>query len=236
VHLAGENVATRWTPEKKKLIRSSRINGTAYLSSALAALPSPPRTFSSASAIGYYGTDQTGRLDEDSGSGHSFLAGVCRQWEAAAQDARDAGIRVVHPRFGIVLSADGGALAKMLPPFRLGLGGPIGNGSQYMSWITIDDTVGALLHLLQHESIDGPVNLVAPTPVTNREFAQTLGKVLHRPTLLPLPAFAARLALGREAADEILLASQRVVPKRLMESGYEFQHSTLEMGLRHMLD
>jgi uncharacterized protein (TIGR01777 family) len=237
VHLAGENVGARWTPERKARIRSSRIQGTRLLSEALARTSRPPSVLVSASAIGIYGSRGDEILTENSPLGdaaHDFLAAVGLAWEAAAEPARAAGIRVVHPRFGLVLSPAGGALKKMLLPFRLGLGGRLGDGSQWMSWISIDDVVGAIHHLLVTDSFSGPVNLAAPVPVRNRDFTRTLGQVLSRPTPFPIPAAALRLALG-EMASATLLASTRVLPKRLLASGFGFMHPGLEDGLRHVL-
>ena len=197
-------------------------------------MPSPPRVLVSASAIGFYGDQGEAILDEDSSSGDGFLAGVARAWEAASEPAAAAGIRVVRLRFGVVLSPRGGALAKMLTPFRLGAGGTIGNGRQYWSWISLDDAAGAVYHALMTDSVRGPVNAVAPDAVTNLAFTEILGRVLSRPSIARMPAQAARIALG-EMADELLLASTNVRPKRLMESGYEFRHDSLEDSLRHML-
>ena len=236
VHLAGENIASgRWTEARKRRIRESRVNGTQLLAATLAGLERPPRVLVSASAIGFYGDRGGEELTEGSPAGLGFLSEVCREWEAATEAAEGKGIRVAHARLGVVLSKDGGALAKMLTPFRLGAGGNIGNGRQYMSWITLDDTAAAIGHLLAAESAAGAVNVVAPAPVTNGEFTRTLGRVLRRPTLFPMPGFAARLAFG-EMADALLLASTRVKPARLMESGYAFRHGSLEEGLRHVLD
>jgi uncharacterized protein len=234
IHLAGENIAGIWTAAKKQRILESRVAGTRNLAEALAKAPQPPRVLIAASAIGYYGDRGDEVLTEHSGSGEGFLPEVCRQWEAAAQPAKDAGIRTVHIRAGLVLSKTGGALQKMLPAFRLGLGGRIGSGRQWWSWIHVDDLVGAVLHLLCSESVAGPVNCVAPNPVTNREFTKTLGVVLHRPTIFPVPAFAARLALGR-AADELLLASARVMPEALLKAGYRFQHTDVDAALSDIL-
>ncbi|MBA3320016.1 MAG: TIGR01777 family protein [Pyrinomonadaceae bacterium] len=235
VHLAGENVGEgRWTEEKKQSIRDSRVQGTSLLAGALARLATPPRVFVSASAIGYYGDRGAEVLTEESAPGADFLSGVCREWEAAADAARAAGIRVVSLRFGVILSADGGALKKMLTPFKLGAGGQVGGGEQYMSWLTLDDAVGAIKHALSREDLRGAVNVVAPHPATNGEFTKTLGKVLGRPTFFPVPAFAARLAFG-EMADALLLASTRVEPARLKATGYQFKHPQLENGLRHTL-
>ena len=235
VHLAGQNIAAgRWTPEQKASIRVSRVKGTRILSEALAVLPAPPPILICASAIGYYGDRGDEVLHEESAAGSGFLPEVCRAWEAAAAPARKMGIRVINLRTGVVLSAAGGALAKMLPAFKTGLGGVIGSGRQYMSWIALDDVVGAIDHALSNTALDGPVNVVAPHPLTNREFTVTLGRVLSRRTLFPLPAFAVRLAFGK-MADELLLASQRVEPAKLASSGYKFQFPELEGALRHVL-
>jgi uncharacterized protein len=234
VHLAGETIAERWTPEKKKRIQRSRAPATQLIAEAVRQAAIPPKILVSASAIGYYGDRGEEVLREQSAPGKGFLADVCRDWEAATEVASRAGIRVVHLRTGIVLSKKGGALAKMLPPFRLGAGGKIGSGKQYMSWITLDDHVAAILHLVQTRSLQGPVNLVAPNPVTNLEFTKTLGKVLARPTVAPLPAFAVRLMFG-EMGEELLLSSQRVEPAQLLASGYSFRYPQLEPALRHVL-
>ena len=235
VHLAGENIASgRWTEARKRRIKESRVNGTRLLAETLAGLERPPRVLVSASAVGFYGDRGDEDLTEASPAGAGFLADVCREWESATEAAQGKGIRVVHARLGVVLSTDGGALAKMLTPFKLGAGGIIGNGRQYMSWITLGDTVGALAHLLAADAAAGPVNVVAPPAVTNHEFTKTLGRVLRRPTLFPLPGFAARLAFG-EMADALLLASTRVRPAALQESGYAFRHGSLEEGLRHVI-
>jgi len=235
VHLAGESVAGgRWTEAKKRRIRSSRVDVTRRLAEALPRLERPPRLLVSASAVGYYGDRGSEILREDSSPGPGFLAEVCREWEAATDPAARAGIRVVRLRIGMVLSRRGGALGAMLTPFRLGAGGPVGSGVQWVSWIAIDDLVGAILHALATESLAGPVNAVAPEPVTNRELARTLGRVLRRPALLPLPAVAARLLFG-QMADELLLASARVEPARLRATGFTFRHARLEDALRHEL-
>ncbi len=235
VHLAGERVAGgRWTEAKKRRIRESRVRATRLLCETLARLPQPPRTLVCASALGYYGDRGNQVLREESPPGAGFLAAVCRDWEAAAEPARQSGIRVLHLRIGIVLSPKGGALAALLPPFRLGAGGPVGSGAQWMSWVGLDDTLGAILHALANDTLAGPVNVVAPNPVTNREFARTLGRVLRRPAMLPFPAFAARLLLG-QMADELLLASARVTPARLQATGYAFRDPTLEGALRRLL-
>ncbi len=235
VHLAGDSIATgRWTPQKKAAIRNSRVQGTQTLCETLAQRRQPPKVLVCASAIGYYGDQGDARLHEDSPPGHDFLAEVCRDWEAATQAATAAGIRVVHLRLGIILSLAGGALAKMIVPFQMGAGGMIGRGRQYMSWITLDDVIGAIHHALITDRLHGPVNAVAPQPVTNREFTRTLGHILHRPTLFPMPAAAARLAFG-EMADALLLSSARVTPTKLQDTGYTFRHRSLENGLRHVL-
>jgi hypothetical protein len=235
VNLAGEGIASRrWTKAQKERIRSSRVESTALLARTLAGLNPRPRVWVCASAIGFYGDRGEERLDEASHAGEGFLPDVCRQWEAATAPAADAGIRVVRLRFGVVLSPAGGALAKMLPPFRMGVGGRLGDGRQYMSWIALDDVVGAIHHTLMHDTLAGAVNAVAPHPATNLEFTKTLGRVLHRPTIFPMPAAAARLAFG-EMADALLLASARVYPARLLESGYAFRCPQLEAALRHLL-
>jgi uncharacterized protein len=235
VHLAGENIAgARWTPEQKARIRNSRVKGTRLLADTLAGLSSPPGVMVSASAIGYYGDRGEELLTEDSPPGDGYLAEVCREWEAATHPASRKGIRVVILRIGIVLTPAGGALARMLLPFKTGVGGTVGSGRQYMSWITLDDTIGAIHHCLMSDSLRGPVNAAAPRPVTNREFTKTLGRVLGRPTLFPAPAFALRLAFG-EMADALLLASTRVSSGRLESSGYKFRQPDLEGALRHLL-
>ncbi len=235
VHLAGESIAEgRWAGEKKKRIRESRVLGTTILSKTLAGLERKPRSLLSASAVGYYGNRGEEILTEESEPGKDFLAEVCREWEEATAHASSSGIRVALMRFGIILSSEGGALAKMLTPFKLGVGGRLGSGEQYMSWITLDDVVSAIEHLLADETASGPVNMVAPNPVTNSEFTKTLGRVLSRPTIFPAPEFALRLAFG-EMADVALLASQRVEPARLKEAGYAFKYPELEAALRHVL-
>ena len=236
VHLAGENIGVRWTKARKERIRTSRVQGTRLLSKALARTRRRPQVLVSGSALGIYGDRGDETLTENSalGPADDFLAVVGQEWEEAAAPARNAGIRVAHPRFGVVLSPAGGALGKMLLPFRLGLGGRLGDGSQWMSWISIDDAVGGLLHLLLMESFSGPVNLVAPEPVRNRDFTTTLGRVLSRPTPFAVPAAALRLVLG-EMANSTLLASARVLPKRLLASGYRFQHPDVGTALRHVL-
>jgi uncharacterized protein (TIGR01777 family) len=234
VHLAGENIVGRWTDAKKARIRDSRVRGTGLLAETLAGLSTPAGVMVSASATGYYGDRGNELLTEESAPGNNFLAVVCQEWEAAASVAREAGIRVVHPRFGIVLSPEGGALGTTLPIFKFAGGGRIGSGGQYWAWITIDDVVGAILHVLNTESISGPVNVTVPDPPTNTEYTKTLGHVLGRPTVFPLPAPVARLALG-QVADELLLASQRIEPVMLKESGYSYRYPELEGALRHLL-
>jgi uncharacterized protein (TIGR01777 family) len=235
VHLAGEPIASgRWNALKKARIRDSRVRGTQLLCEALGHAAMPPPVLICASAIGFYGDRGDEVLSEASAAGKGFLADVCRDWEGATEPARQKGIQVVNLRFGVILSAQGGALAKMLTPFRMGVGGVVGSGRQYMSCIAIDDVVGAIQHSLAIASLAGPVNVVGPTPVTNHEFTKTLGRVLRRPTVFPMPAFAARLAFG-EMADELLLSSDRVEPKKLQASGFQFQYPELEAGLRHVL-
>ncbi|HEX8844850.1 MAG TPA: TIGR01777 family oxidoreductase [Pyrinomonadaceae bacterium] len=236
VHLAGESIAEgRWTDEKKRRIRESRVKGTKLLSETLAKLKRKPEVLVSASAVGFYGSRGDEILNEQSTSGSDFLAEVCREWESETQAASQAGIRVVNLRFGVILSGEGGALKKMLFPFKMGVGGKLGNGRQYMSWIAIDDVVGVIEQALENESLRGPVNTVAPEPVTNYEFTKTLGRVLSRPTIFPVPKFVARVVFG-EMADATLLSSQRVEPQRLKESGYVFKYPELEGALRHVLN
>ena len=235
IHLAGDPIAEgRWTEEKKGRIRESRVKGTRLLAETIAKLSQPPKVFLCASAVGWYGNRGDEILTEESSSGSGFLAEVGREWEEAAAPAAQKGVRIVKMRFGIILHPAGGALKKMLPPFRMGVGGPFGNGKQFMSWITLDDVVGAIAHALANDSLRGPVNTVAPNPVTNWEFSKTLGKVLHRPVLLSVPAFAARILFG-EMADEALLASAQVQPAKLLAGGYRFLYPELEPALRHLL-
>jgi uncharacterized protein (TIGR01777 family) len=236
VHLAGESIASgRWTETKKRTIRESRVIGTRLLAEAVACLQRPPQVFLCASAIGFYGDRGSDLLKEDSAPGDDFLADVCRAWEAATTPAAHKGIRVVHLRFGMILSPQGGALAKMLFPFRMGLGGIIGSGKQYMSWIALGEVLGSIAFALETTSLRGPVNVVAPKAVTNVEYTKTLGRVLKRPTLFPMPAFVARLVFG-EMADALLLSSARVEPSVLLRSGYHFQWGDLESALRHLLN
>jgi uncharacterized protein (TIGR01777 family) len=234
VHLAGENISTRWDEEKKRRIRDSRVKGTSLLCRALAGLQNKPKVLISASAIGYYGNRGDEILTEDSPPGSGFLAEVCKEWEAATQPAREAGIRVVNLRISVVLSSEGGALDKMLTPFRLGLGGHVGDGSQYMSWISQRDMVRAIQFCIEREDISGPVNAMAPNPVTNGEFTKALGRVLSRPTVIPVPAVVVRAIFG-EMADEMLLASARGVPRRLEERGFTFEYPEIEGALREIL-
>ncbi len=231
IHLAGENLAQRWTTAARRRIRDSRVSGTLALARALASLDRKPRVFLSGSAIGVYGNRGHEVLDERSSTGSDFLAEVCTAWEAATKPASEAGIRVVLLRSGLVISRDGGALAKMLTPFRLGVGGQLGTGRQWMSWISIDDYPRVVSFLLQNEALRGPINVVAPNPVTNKEFSRTLARVLGRPSFFTVPKFALALAFG-DMADDTVLASQRAVPRRLLEAGFDFQHSTLESALR----
>ncbi len=235
IHLAGASIAaSRWTPEVKRRIRESRVGGTRLLCESFARLDRPPKVLVCASAVGYYGDGGSAVLREESPAGAGFLAQVCREWEAASEPAERKGVRVVRLRIGMVLSAKGGALGRMLPIFRAGLGGRVGSGGQYVSWIALDDLAGAVDHAIRTEALEGPVNAVAPNPVTNGEFAKTLGRVLARPSVLPAPAFAVRLLLG-EMADELLLASVRVEPGRLLRTGYKFRHPELEEAMRHLL-
>lgn len=235
VNLAGESIAEgRWTDDKKRKIRESRVKGTKLLGDALANLTKPPQTFICASAIGYYGNRGDEILTEASAPGDGFLAEVCVEWEKATALATEKGIRVVNARFGVILDVNGGALKKMLPPFRMGVGGKVGSGKQWMSWIALDDVIGGMNFTLTNDSLRGPVNFVAPNPVTNAEFTKTLGKALSRPTLLPIPAFGVRLAFG-EMGEALLLGGQRVQPEELKKSGYEFKYAELAPALEQIL-
>jgi uncharacterized protein (TIGR01777 family) len=234
IHLAGESIVGRWTEAKKRRIRESRVRGTRNLAEALAAASQRPQLLISASAIGYYGDRGEEILREDSSSGEGFLPEVCQEWEDANEPAVKAGIRAVQMRFGLVLSRSGGALQKMLPPFRMGVGGNMGNGRQWWSWVDIDDLVGAVEHVIKTEALRGPVNVAGPSPVTNAEFTKTLASVLSRPAVFPMPAFAARLVFG-QMGDELLLASQRVEPAKLAASGYVFQKPDLRRALEEIL-
>jgi len=234
IHLAGENIGQRWTRQVKERIRRSRVEGAAMLVRAIKEAPQRPRVFISASAVGYYGPRGHEPITEEAGAGQGFLAQVCQEWEAAAMAASEMGVRVALARLGVVLSARGGALARLLPIFRLGLGGPVGSGHQYVSWVAIDDVVAAFLWLLEKEELAGPFNVTAPEPVTFAELAQTLGRVLKRPAFLRVPGFLLRLVLG-EMAQETLLSGQRALPKRLLTSGFQFRFPRLEEALHHLL-
>jgi uncharacterized protein (TIGR01777 family) len=235
VHLAGESIAEgRWTASKKRRIMESRKKGTRLLAESIARLPTPPGVMVSASAVGYYGDRGNEVLREDSTPGSDFLAEVCKAWEAAADPAREAGIRVVHPRFGIILSPEGGALGTTLPIFKLGGGGRLGSGRQWWSWVALDDVVGAIVHALEDDSVEGPVNVGSPHPMPNAEYTKVLGKVLNRPTFFAVPAPALRLVIGG-MADALLLASQRMQPAKLQHTGYRFRYPDLEDALRHLL-
>lgn len=234
IHLAGESIAGRWTARRMEAIRRSRVDATQALCASLRALPERPRVFLCASAVGLYGDRGAEVLDEDSTPGQGFLADVCQAWEAAARALQPAGVRCVHLRFGVVLTPAGGMLRQLLPAFRLGVGGPVGGGAQYISWVSLDDAIGAAYHALLDDRVCGPVNVVAPRPVTSREFARTLGRVLRRPAVFRVPGCALRLALGR-LADEAVLASARVAPAVLTRTDYSFRHPELDAALRHLL-
>ena len=234
LHLSGESVMGRWTAEKRRRIRDSRVGSTHLLCAALARLDRRPRAVICASAIGYYGDRGAAILTEQDPPGAGFLAEACQEWEQAADPARTAGIRVVHLRLGVVLSPAGGALAQMLRPFRFGLGGVIGSGDQWMSWIGMADLLRAIIFVMERSELSGAINVVAPNPVTNRELPRTLGSFLRRPTVLPVPAVALRLALGK-MADETILASARVLPARLIAAGFQFAHPALRDALAHEL-
>jgi len=234
IHLAGESIVGRWTDEKKARIRESRIPATTYLAQALAQAKDKPEVFLSASAIGYYGNRGDDLLTEESAPGAGFTADLTRDWESATAEAAKTGIRTVQMRIGVILAGDGGALPKMLPAFKMGAGGRLGSGRQWMSWVDVHDVVGAIHHLLRTDLLQGPVNLVAPKAVTNSEFTKTLAGVLSRPAIFPMPAFVARIAFG-QMADELLLASQRVEPKKLIASGYPFRFRDLRSSLQEIL-
>lgn len=234
IHLAGESIASRWTKSKKNRILKSRVDGTKAISEALSKLSNPPKTFISASAIGFYGNRGTEDISEVSKKGEGFLADVCEQWEQSAQKAKDIGIRVIHPRIGIVISGKGGALAPMKLPFSLGLGGPMGSGQQYMSWISIDDILDMFLWMLTNTNIEGVVNLTNPNPVTNRDFSSTLGRVLRRPALIPAPSFALKLILG-EMAQGLILDGAKVLPKKAMTEGFLWRYNNLHECMSHEL-
>jgi hypothetical protein len=236
VHLAGENLAARpWTARQRERLRESRVAGTRLISETLAAVSHPPTVQVNASAIGFYGDRGDEELGEDSGPGTGFLAELCRAWEEATAPAEQAGIRVVKLRIGVVISKRGGVLPRMMTPFRLGIGGRIGDGRQYMSWIGLADLTRIVRRALVDSELRGPLNAVAPQPVTGAEFARILGRVLGRPALLPVPAFVIR-GLLREMGRELLLASTRVLPRKLLEAGFRFDHADLEQALRHTLD
>lgn len=235
IHLAGESIAGLWTRKKKQEIRESREKGTRLVAEALAGLKEPPSVLISASAIGYYGDRPPAEtVDESDGRGEGFLAEVVEAWESSTAPARDAGIRVANMRFGLVLSPEGGMMKPMLPVFRLGLGGPLGNGRQMWSWVALDDVVGAILFTLDHPELSGPVNVVAPQPVSNKAFTRTLGRVLRRPTLFTVPAFLMKATVG-QAAEELVLFGVRVEARKLREAGYVFRYPELEVALRHLL-
>jgi uncharacterized protein (TIGR01777 family) len=235
VNLSGENIAGgRWTKERKALLRSSRLGPTRLLADTLAGLKTKPKVLVSASAVGYYGDRGDAWVTEAEPPAEDFLGRLSVEWEKATEPAARAGIRVAHPRLGVVLTPAGGALGKMLLPFKAGLGGVLGPGTQYMSWIAMDDVLGVIHHLLDRDDLAGPANAAAPEPVTNAAFTKTLGRVLGRPTVAPAPAFVLRLAFG-EMADATLLSSTRVRPERLLATGYRFRFPTLEGALRHLL-
>ncbi len=237
-HLAGKNIAGVWTKKFKQEVMESRVHGTRTLATAVAEslrLTGQPRAFLCASGIGYYGNRGDEVLSESSSAGSGFLAEVCRQWEAATSPASDAGVRVVNFRIGVVLARDGGALKPMLPPFRLGLGGRIGSGRQFLSWIALDDVIGAMIFALENQNLRGPINLVGPAPVRNQQFVKALGHVIHRPTIFPLPEFVVRTLMG-EMGQELLLTSARAEPTKLTAAGYPFRHTNLEEALRSVLD
>jgi hypothetical protein len=234
VHLAGASVAQRWNPTYKMVLRTSRVDATRHLVDTLAKLSRPPRVFIAASAVGYYGNRGDEVLTEQSPPASDFLGEMCQAWEAESARATGFGARVVHLRIGVVLARHGGALAKMLPPFRMGVGGVVGSGRQWMSWIVLDDLTSLIVVALEDRQLHGPINAVAPGSATNKEFTRALGRVLRRPTIFPLPAFVARIVFG-EMADALLLASQRVQPARLQAMGYGFAYADLEPALRFVL-
>jgi uncharacterized protein (TIGR01777 family) len=236
INLAGENIATRWTPEARRKILDSRVKGTGLLATALARLTPRPTLFLSVSAVGYYGDRGDDLLTERSGPGTGFLADVTQAWEAAAEPARAAGIRVVHPRMGMILDRQGGALAKMLPPFKLGVGGKLGTGKQWMSWVALDDVIAAMHRFLADESLDGPYNIAAPEPVRNREFTRALARELHRPALFTVPRAALHVIYGKEMPDEVLLASAKVIPERLIGAGFAFGYPSIRATFAHLLN
>ncbi|MFM9905509.1 MAG: TIGR01777 family oxidoreductase [Pyrinomonadaceae bacterium] len=235
IHLAGENVSgLRWTDEKKKAIHDSRVLGTRNVVDAISKLKNKPKVFIASSAIGFYGERGDEEVTESSSAGDNFLAGVCREWEAESRRAEDAGIRTVLLRTGIVLSKDGGALAAMLTPFKLGVGGVVGSGKQWMSWISMEDEIAVINYVIENENIRGAVNAVSPNPVTNAEFTKALGEVLCRPTFLPLPEFAVSMIFG-EMGDALLLASTKVMPKRLEDSAFDFKYPNLKEAVENAI-
>ncbi len=235
IHLAGENIAEgRWNKEKKERIKNSRVEGTKLISEYFSKVNHKPELFISASAIGFYGNRGEEELLEKSKKGTGFLSDVCQQWEMATEKASQTGIRVANIRLGMVLSSKGGALTSILPPFKMGFGGIIGNGRQYVSWVTIQDVVGSINHIIENTDIEGPINIVSPNPVTNYNFTKTLGKTLKRPTFFPLPAFLAKLLLG-EMAQELLLSSTKVIPGKLQKTDYIFKNPTLENAFPHLI-
>ena len=236
IHLAGENVGTggRWNEKKRKQIRESRVVATQVLSDTLTQLEHPPKLFICASAIGYYGERGNTAITENSPPGGGFLSNVCSEWESATKSAQEKGIRVINTRIGVVLSPNGGALKQMLLPFRLGLGGALGSGKQFMSWVALDDVINAFYFLMKHESIQGPVNLVSPKAVTNKKFTLALGKTLHRPTIFTVPEFMIKLIFGKKG-EELLLSSQNVKPETLLKEGFQFQYPDIEKALHHLL-
>jgi uncharacterized protein (TIGR01777 family) len=235
IHLAGENISSaRWTRKQKEKITNSRVNTTSLLAKTLIELKESPKLFICASATGYYGNRNDELLDEESTPGEGFLADVCKKWEAAANPVRKARIRTIHLRFGVVLSNKGGAFKKMLSPFKLGIGGIFGNGQQYMPWITIDDILGILEHVIQNKNITGSINVVTPNPIINSQYTKLLGELLSRPTILRIPAISLKILLG-QMADELLLSSARVIPKKLIESGYQFKFPEIKSALVHLL-
>ena len=234
VNFTGENIAQRWTRDHKQAILTSRVRSTEVLAKTMAAVRSPPRVFLSTSAIGIYGSRGDEVLDESSTPGRGFLADVVRQWEQAAVPARDAGVRLVHPRMGLVMHPDGGVLAKLIPIFNVGGGGRIGRGTQWMSWIAMHDALRALDFLMSTDSMVGPVNISSPNAVTNAQFSHTLGDVLHRPAIATVPEFAVKLMFG-EMGEETLLSGQRVAPKSLLDAGFAFEYPALDAALRHEL-
>lgn len=236
INLAGENImGGRWTPEKKRKIKESRVMGTRILCELISRLQYPPRLLISASAIGFYGNRGDEIVSEDSPPGDGFLAEVCQKWENATEPAEKKGIQVVKLRIGIVLSSKGGALGKMLTPFKLGLGGTIGSGRQWTSWISMDDLMGIFLHIIGHSEIQGPVNAVTPNPVTNRVMTKVLGRALYRPTIFPIPSFVVRLIFG-EMADEMFLSSTRAAPNILVQTGYSFLYPDLKGAINHIIE